>query len=165
MLTFLISGLWHGASWTFVLWGALHGFALVAEKAAGYDGKRHDSKIKKGISWFVVFVFCNIAWVFFRAETFADAFSVLGKAFGFAGNISGFFYTASKSSVKHMLFVAIVLLIVTVFDYCSQKTDLTELAAKRNRVIVLAVQYAILGMIVVALFLGTGTNQFVYFQF
>ncbi len=81
MATFLIGGLWHGAGWTFVFWGFLHGAATVV----------HRLWLKLGISlprilaWFVTFNFVNIAWVFFRAKTWSDAQHVLTAMFGMNG--------------------------------------------------------------------------------
>lgn len=73
MLTFLICGLWHGAAWTFILWGLLHGFALVIQRM----GKNFNIVMPKLLAWFLTFNFINIAWVFFRAKSFDDAAKVL----------------------------------------------------------------------------------------
>ena len=70
-LVFLISGFWHGANWTFVLWGCLHGAASVMNKAF----KKYISKIPSFINWIVTFVFLNFTWLLFRAhsiEMFGD---------------------------------------------------------------------------------------------
>jgi len=77
--TFVLGGIWHGAGWTFVFWGILHGTALVIHRlwqSAGF-------KLNRIISWFITFNFINIAWVFFRAKEFDDALKVLhGMFFG-----------------------------------------------------------------------------------
>lgn len=72
-LTFLIGGLWHGAGWTFVIWGALHGTALIIHRLWSKLGMA----LPKVLAWFVTFLFVNIAWVFFRAETFDSAIRML----------------------------------------------------------------------------------------
>ena len=76
MAVFLISGIWHGANWTFILWGILHGAALVIYKAfrSGID------KMPRAVNWLITFVFVNAAWVLFRADSVADAVAFLGKA-------------------------------------------------------------------------------------
>lgn len=79
MIVFLVSGLWHGADWTFVFWGAIHGLFMVIARLT----KRVYEKIPKIINWFITFVFVNIAWVFFRAESFVQANTVLKKLFAF----------------------------------------------------------------------------------
>lgn len=83
MITFLIGGLWHGAGWTFVFWGFLHGVALVINRWWQKIGWR----MPKIIAWFLTFNFVNAAWVFFRAASWADAVKVLKAMFGFSGVI------------------------------------------------------------------------------
>ncbi|HIP44420.1 MAG TPA: MBOAT family protein [Sulfurospirillum arcachonense] len=79
--TFLIGGIWHGAGWTFVFWGALHGFALMIHRLWQKAGL----KMPIVLAWFVTFNFVNIAWVFFRAKEWEDAIKVLKGMFGFSG--------------------------------------------------------------------------------
>ncbi|HFU74823.1 MAG TPA: MBOAT family protein [Arcobacter sp.] len=77
--TFLLGGIWHGAGWTFVFWGALHGIALIIHKA----WQNLNIKLPTLLAWFVTFNFINIAWVFFRAKEWEDAIKVLhGMFFG-----------------------------------------------------------------------------------
>ena len=73
MATFLLGGLWHGASWMFVIWGALHGCALVVHRGWNAYGLR----MPKAAAWLLTFGFVNVTWVFFRAKTFDDAARVL----------------------------------------------------------------------------------------
>jgi D-alanyl-lipoteichoic acid acyltransferase DltB (MBOAT superfamily) len=78
-LTFLLGGIWHGAGWTFVLWGVLHGIALVIHRV----WKELGLKMNYLLGWFLTFNFINISWVFFRAKEFDDAIKVLdGMFFG-----------------------------------------------------------------------------------
>ena len=81
MLTFLIGGLWHGAAWTFVFWGFLHGMALVVHRLWLKTGIR----LNKVIAWVLTFNFVNIAWVFFRATSWEDALKVLKGMAGLNG--------------------------------------------------------------------------------
>jgi D-alanyl-lipoteichoic acid acyltransferase DltB (MBOAT superfamily) len=84
MLTMLIGGLWHGAGWTFVAWGAIHGSALVAERWwTGRPGhvERRASPWRKGLQRFVTFQVVCFAWIFFRADSFADAGDVIVRLF------------------------------------------------------------------------------------
>lgn len=79
MITFIIGGLWHGAGWTFLFWGVLHGCALVVYRFWSKTGV----VLHRYLAWFITFNFINIAWVFFRAETWNDAVKVLdGMFFG-----------------------------------------------------------------------------------
>ncbi len=77
--TFLLGGIWHGAGWTFVFWGALHGVALMMHRAWHKLGL----KLPTLLAWFITFNFINITWVFFRAKEWDDALKVLhGMFFG-----------------------------------------------------------------------------------
>ena len=72
-LTFVIGGLWHGAGWTFVIWGALHGGALVVHRLWTQLGMR----LNLFLGWLLTFSFVSISWVFFRAESLSRATSIL----------------------------------------------------------------------------------------
>ena len=77
LATFLIGGLWHGAGWTFIIWGALHGIALAIHRfwqSLGF-------KMNKILAWFITFNFINITWIFFRAKEWDDAIKVLSSMF------------------------------------------------------------------------------------
>lgn len=79
--TFLLGGIWHGAGWTFLFWGALHGLALAVHRLwheLGY-------KMNRILAWFITFNFVNIGWVFFRAKEWEDAIKVLKGMFGMTG--------------------------------------------------------------------------------
>lgn len=75
--TFLIGGIWHGAGWTFLFWGFLHGMAMVIHRAWGKMGFR----LPLLLAWFLTFNFINITWVFFRAKEWEDAIKVLKGMF------------------------------------------------------------------------------------
>ena len=81
MATFIIGGIWHGAGWTFVFWGFLHGIALVIQRAWSQLG----FKMNTVLAWFITFNFVNIAWVFFRAKEWDDALKVLSGMMGVNG--------------------------------------------------------------------------------
>ena len=72
----LISGFWHGAGWTFIVWGLLHGLGQVIERIWG-PGR---DKLPRWLRWGVTFLFVNVAWVFFRAPDFSGALELLGRA-------------------------------------------------------------------------------------
>ena len=77
MATFILGGIWHGAGWTFVFWGFLHGVALVIN----HLWKSIGLKMPMLLAWFITFNFVNIAWVFFRAKEWSDALKVLRAMF------------------------------------------------------------------------------------
>ncbi|HHD72796.1 MAG TPA: MBOAT family protein [Epsilonproteobacteria bacterium] len=79
LLTFLIGGIWHGAGWGFVLWGTLHGFAMIVHRY----WQSLSFTLPKLLAWFITFNFINITWVFFRAQSINDAIKVVkGMFFG-----------------------------------------------------------------------------------
>ena len=91
LLTMLLGGLWHGAGWTFIFWGGLHGTYLVINhlyrslrKSLGHN-LRNDGWLLRGIGWLTTFVAVIVSWVFFRANNFETAISMLKSMFGFNG--------------------------------------------------------------------------------
>ncbi|ECR3050354.1 MBOAT family protein [Campylobacter coli] len=84
-LVALLSGIWHGAGWGFIIWGILHATAMVIHRIYSFwsNGKKFlNSKIYKIFAWFITFNFINIAWVFFRSENLSGAISILKAMFG-----------------------------------------------------------------------------------
>ena len=87
-ITFVISGLWHGANWTFLIWGAIHGLYLIGERLLKNPLARlHKGgpvglgRLRRVLQTLWIFLLVNIGWVFFRADTLADAQAILGKIF------------------------------------------------------------------------------------
>jgi alginate O-acetyltransferase complex protein AlgI len=81
MIAFFLIGLWHGAGWTFVFWGCLHGGALVIHRL----WRKFRIKMPRFLAWLITFNFVNAAWIFFRANTFGDAIKVLKGMIGMSG--------------------------------------------------------------------------------
>ena len=79
IITFLIAGLWHGASWMFVIFGGLNGVGI----AINHYWKKYKIKMNKVLAWFITFNFVNITFVFFRAKELDDAIKVLSSMFSF----------------------------------------------------------------------------------
>lgn len=88
MITFIIGGIWHGAGWTFVFWGFLHGLALVVHRFWTSFG----IKMNKILAWFITFNFINFAWIFFRAKEFDDAIKVINGMAGLSGVVVPTFF-------------------------------------------------------------------------
>ena len=78
-IVFLLSGFWHGAGWTFILWGVLHGLFSIITRLF----KKQDKIHIKPIGLIITFIFVNITWVFFRAESIPVALDILKTAFSF----------------------------------------------------------------------------------
>lgn len=113
MTTFLVSGLWHGANWTFIVWGGIHGIAQIVEKHLGIDPKgRHAGKAwykkTKVIRIIITFLVVTFAWIIFRMPTIGDAYELIARIFSGEGS-QPFMYKASNSD-KMLTFLAIALL-------------------------------------------------------
>lgn len=92
MLTMLIGGLWHGAGWSFVVWGALHGFYLIINHAWHWFRRKlnrgvlpPDTLLGRALGWAVTLIAVIIGWVFFRATTFDGAINILTGMVGLNG--------------------------------------------------------------------------------
>lgn len=77
LVVFLVSGVWHGAGFTFILWGAMHGVAMVIYRLF----KKSIDKIPYAVTWFFTFLFVSLTWVFFRAANISDANQVIAHIF------------------------------------------------------------------------------------
>lgn len=82
MVVFLLSGLWHGAGWGFLIWGGLHGGAMVLQRLC-----RGRFSLPRWLGWLLTFGFVNLAWVFFRADTLGQALALLGDLFTGGGSL------------------------------------------------------------------------------
>ena len=86
-VTFLVSGIWHGANWTFIIWGVMHGVLQIIEKALGwqkYEGKSWGVKVLRICATFLL---VNFAWVFFRMPDISSAFDMIGRMFTNFGRV------------------------------------------------------------------------------
>lgn len=92
MLTMLLGGLWHGAGWTFVILGGIHGCCI----CINHLWRKTKLSLPKVVNWLLTFNVVNLAWIFFRAESFEQAFNII-KAMG---DLSSFCYPYSKIVVK-----------------------------------------------------------------
>ena len=109
IITMLLGGLWHGAGWTFIFWGGLHGAYLVVNhlwrslrQSLGQDLKQ-DGWLLRGVGWFVTFLAVVISWVFFRASSFETAVDIIRAMAGFNGiSLPNFFepYFTLKSALS-----------------------------------------------------------------
>lgn len=90
LITMLLGGLWHGANWTFVAWGALHGFYLIVNHSWAHINDRlslipRDNLIWRWLCWIITFIAVMIGWVLFRAESFPAAINILKGMIGLQG--------------------------------------------------------------------------------
>lgn len=166
MVTFLVSGLWHGANWTFVAWGGMHGLVQIAEDVAKKPlsilKKNKITAIPVGL---VVFALCNIGWVFFRADSFSDAFYVISNCLDGIGNFSVYYHNTIGLNKSKYLLIFLSVAVVAVYDYFSLKIDLIEWIKEKPLIVRCLLQYAFIFLVLWIGIDNMGNNTFVYFQF
>lgn len=160
-VVFLIGGLWHGAAWTFVIWGALHGLANVVWRL----WRKTNLQMKKWLAWFITFNFVNVAWVFFRANSFADAKKVLMSMFDF-GAVFGAMNLKAFGSGTSGAFVLVILLIVC----CVMLPNSMQLMKKVNITSKKSAFWwgfglAVLAMVIFIKMIVIPYTEFIYFNF
>jgi alginate O-acetyltransferase complex protein AlgI len=156
MAVMLIGGLWHGASWNFVLWGAIHGGMLAFERAQGKDSpyRRLPKPVRVGIT----FVIVCLSWVFFRAKTLGQAVDYLRSMFGIShataasDTVAGAMYTRYHAAM-------FLLSVFVVWGLPNTWAFTTKLSFGRA-----ASGLAVLVLAVLLMWTQT-TNPFLYFQF
>lgn len=158
LLTMLLGGLWHGAAWTFVVWGGLHGLYLILQRSvAGYVGRMLPNAIAGFLAWLSVFCAVLLAWVFFRAQSFSDAFIVIKKVVTFDG-------MSPEGLLKKFYLAKGLFLIACVFflEWLSFRVDFKSFG---ERSLVLNGVYVISCLIVISFAGMFGGGAFIYFQF
>jgi len=163
MVTMLLGGLWHGASWAFVFWGFLHGMYLVVQRLAGpiwnrlLNAIRVPKFIQTGFAIAIVYFFTCLAWVYFRAPDFEIANQVISRIASFEN--FNFGSVINKFTVIKGVMVVGVLLFV----------ELTDLRFKYSKVLQENVLFRVVSfaaLLWLIAFFGTfDSNAFIYFQF
>src|SRR5882724_6853382 len=146
-LTFLLSGIWHGAAWTFAIWGALHGLGVVItrelERSALYR-----ERVPKLLKQAGVFTFVSFTWIFFRAGSLDDAWLIVRRIFTAAWHIP---------QIPLLMVVLVALVWLYQFLYESNFRNILKLGLIRVGVVLFMVIYLCL--------CSSGGGAFIYFQF
>ena len=106
MITMLLGGLWHGASWTFVIWGGLHGIYLMIDHAWRALRFEASGRAVHLAGWLLTFLAVNVAWVFFRADSVGSAFNILLAMFGANGVVVPTSIAAAVHALTGLTFAA-----------------------------------------------------------
>jgi len=148
ILTLLLSGLWHGAAWTFLLWGAVHalGFAFTRnlERSEFYQ-----QKIPRIIKQLWVFAFVTLAWIFFRASGWDQAVFIFSRIFSF---------TMTNPQLPLVMLILILLVWAYQFAYESRAQQILKFVPIRIGTMVFMILY-------LAIFATSSNQPFIYFQF
>jgi alginate O-acetyltransferase complex protein AlgI len=156
MLTMLLGGLWHGAAWTFVMWGFLHGFFLVAERLIKNVITIKSTHWFTGlILAFLTFNCVNITWVFFRAKDFTTAWNIIGSMFFIHGE-------KAVLTNHYLILVSSLMSLVFLGHYSMRNHSLIEVIEKTPQWLLITCWGVMLfGLMIVQ----TSGQQFIYFQF
>ena len=157
-MTFLVSGIWHGANWAFIVWGIWHGIAQIIEKAIGQQ-KCEYGWIGKTIKIVITFLLVNFAWIFFRMPTLSDACGVIQRIFDLSLPMKLF-----VSPLPHPPFMLWGILMLFAKDLTDEFfPDRIKLFNNDNRY-VRWFSYVI--MIIIIMMAGVfGSDQFIYANF
>ena len=174
MITFLVSGLWHGASWNYVLWGGIHGALQIIEgffpwhkKSSRFQTDRRLHAMLCIVTVPVTFLLVCFAWIFFRAATLQDAFYVIRNMFTGIGSPYTYIHDCALQlglTFRNLVFHCLPLIPLFLFDLASLKTDVIALIS-RQRFFIRWPVYILL-LLVILLFSEKGvTTEFIYMQF
>jgi D-alanyl-lipoteichoic acid acyltransferase DltB (MBOAT superfamily) len=153
MLTMLLGGLWHGAAWTFVLWGVLQGGWLCLERWLEETGRRPALLANVWVARLVTFQVVCLGWVFFRSSDVAEAFDILGRIFGGTASVP----------LNPMVVMVVALMLASQFVPTSA---VRRIRAGFSRWAMPAQAVALAGVLVLVDVLGPeGVPPFIYFQF
>jgi alginate O-acetyltransferase complex protein AlgI len=163
LLTMLLGGLWHGANWTFVIWGTMHGALLATERASGVNPKiaRH------WLYWLPTLLFVIVGWVFFRSPSVVAANSFIQGMLGFNGV---YLRAANAWQIKYFSLLILVLgCLISISEpvlikfFSGGRASSLIVPLKSNFVI--GVAASILGLLAIIKLVADSETPFLYFQF
>lgn len=164
LIVFTITGIWHGANWTFLVWGLFHGFFLILEKITGLNKMEK----YKPVRWVITMIIVITAWVFFRADTINDALLYLKAMFLLSNNteiISHTMYTENYVFIM-LLMIATMCSTPIIKNIFLKNLIINESIKINNITIVLQNIILILLFIMIFIMLANNTyNPFIYFRF
>lgn len=177
-ITFLVSGLWHGANWTFVVWGALHGSYLILsivsekyrDKLKEYLGIKQGFALDSAIKLLFTFVLVNFAWIFFRANSIGDALYIVQNLGSGLGKdvlaVSGNFSKLANLMDADLLELYLGFFFIGFMEFIhlvERPGDIRHFMRSKSRTVRWSYYYVLLFFI---LFFGVyEETQFIYFQF
>lgn len=159
MIVFVVSGLWHGANYTFLIWGAMHGIFMIIERLVYGDRIKHITNNLSPINilrWLVTFAIVNFAWIFFRLDDLNDVVIVIRKIFTNRENLYFDF--------NLMTYALPAFFVVYLYDWYAEKKNNKLLMLDSQKGYLRWVAYTCLFLFLI-LFGSFEQTQFIYFQF
>ena len=174
LVVFLVSGLWHGANWTFVIWGGLHGFYMVFShlssgirtNAIEVLGLRSKPDLLKVLRVFTVFSLVCFSWIFFRASSVQDALTMIGNIAGCwnqSGSLSDIMAAFTLNRTVPFLLSVISILLLEIYHWIERKNDFWKVLSEQIYLVRWSVYYGLIFAIIV--FGVFDESSFIYFQF
>ena len=159
-LTMLIGGLWHGAAWKFIFWGAMHGVGLAVHKACRPILERiPDNWFTVFVSWAITFVYVSLLWVFFRAASFEDSLLIISNIF------VDFNWNQIPQFFEARMVWCVMMISLIVFHFVPQRVaDRVQYIFVRSPWIVKLVCFLTVVQLVIE-FMSEEVAPFIYFQF
>lgn len=157
-VTFLVSGIWHGANWTFIVWGCMHGFSQIIEKMLGQQ-KCEYGWFGKTVKIIITFLLVNFAWIFFRMPTLSDACGVIARIFDPSLPMKVYMNSFTTSA-----FIAFGLVMLFVKDFSDEFfPDKFQLFENKRKI----VRWASFLLVMVSILLAGvfSADQFIYANF
>lgn len=163
MLTFTIGGLWHGAGWTFIAWGAMHGAMLSINNLWK---KFSPVKVPKLLGWALTLLGVHFAWVFFRAPTILSAWELIKALFGATGTV-GYDWSASTPLFTYGLMVVAAIIAIFLPNTCGLLHHIAQRRASGCTAFMIGLACGILAFLVLVCGMSEvmPKSAFVYFQF
>lgn len=156
-VVWFLTGIWHGANWTFIIWGIMY-FALISiEKLIGFEKKFNKLSFIKHI---YTMLFVILGWVIFRASNITEAFSYMGKMFGVraSGIFDAYFYL---NIVENLIFIIVATIFSTpIYKIINEKVKENKLIAP-----IYVIGMIILFIVAISYILKGAYNPFIYFNF
>ena len=154
MITFIISGIWHGANWTFILWGTIHGVLQCIEKMLGWNKKQWKG-MERFIHWAMTFCVVCLAWIFFRANTISDAFTIIKGIFTNMG--VPYMRLADFGAISLALMLLLFKESIDEYHWKIRISDSPNWLVRHIYIVSMIAYVILLGVL--------NSDQFIYFQF
>ena len=167
IIVFLLTGLWHGASWHFVVWGIWNGFFIVVERLLRGKNKKKDepeSLLKSVLGHVYALFVVNLGWVLFRADTIVDAINYIGTMFGIGLSATPGFQAGWYINRWVILVAVLALLDIAGLLSLIKEKLIASVPVAAGNIMKIAVVYGILILSIMRVMSGT-YNPFIYFQF
>ncbi len=167
LVVFVLSGLWHGAAWTFVIWGLIHGVIVAAEAfwRRQVITQRAGAGIPVWLSWLGAMFVVVIAWVFFRAPDVASAFQLVGSMLNVPQLFADWQSALALLQRTNILISLALIAFLMLADWFDDRVGLHNIVDQQPVAVRWVLYYAAVGAVFVNVMSGTVVQEFIYFQF